>query len=121
MIVKYPGKFASPQDEALLREATKSLEAMSSTTGSVMAGLGNDNVAATWTYAQTQHGPGYILNLSDGESDVSAEFPQGIFRSKSNHDLASYRMVRLWGDLLEKRSHRLLQEILSSKTESPEQ
>jgi hypothetical protein len=119
MIVNYPIKYAGPNDEASLREATKLLEAKSSTPGSARAGLGNDNLTATWTYAETQDGPGYILKVSGGESEASAEFPLEFFRSKAKRDFPSYRITRLWGDLLQERSHRLLQEIWSSKTETP--
>jgi hypothetical protein len=92
---------------ALLEEATKHLEKV--------AGPSADLVRADWERAEDTGGRAvYTLRLSEGTGKVEASFTLNELRSPSH---MRYRLLRLWGDLLQIRSHRQLQEILSGGQE----
>ena len=62
---------------------------------------------------RTGHGPPiYVLTLSDPIGDqVSAQFYPSDLRGPNAAHLP-FRMARLWGDLLERHSHKQLEELM---------
>src|SRR5438552_3451260 len=91
--VKQPGN-----GYVLLQEATKVLDAV--------LGQSSSPVSAEWDYGQDERGrPRFRLTLSDFSGRVSADFTPSELRSAEQ---LRRRLVPLWGDLLQIRSHELL-------------
>jgi hypothetical protein len=85
----------------LLQQATKRLEEILGPS----AGL----VRAEWDRTEDARGrPLYTLRIADWAGSVSATFtPAELRDSEQMH----YCLVRLWGDLLQVRSHKQLEEL----------
>ena len=56
--------------------------------------------------------PIYTLTLSDPVAEVSADFYPSELRDQASPPLLPFLMARLWGDLLEKHSHKQLEELM---------
>jgi hypothetical protein len=112
MKVSYPEQVESPEDRAFLEQATNLLEKTMGTTSSGMANINStDDVTATWSM-QKQHGRTiYVLTLSDPTSEVRTEFLPSDLKYPSQARFLPFNMARLWGDLLEKRSHKQLEKL----------
>jgi hypothetical protein len=73
-------------------------------------------VRAEWDQAENGRGrPAYTLRLTDGPEEVTTTFAAEELRAPRE---LRYRLIRLWGDLLEKRSHRQLKELVSASDEA---
>lgn len=124
MNIIYPDRIDSPEDSVLLRQASNLLERAAGTTASGMAAIGTtSNVTAAWSLQKRNGRPVYLLKVSDADSEVSAEFLPSDLRNPAQARFLPYHMARLWGDLLEKRSHKQLHELMnpSGRTEMPGQ
>jgi hypothetical protein len=90
------------QGHRLLEQATQLLEEVLGQS----AGL----VAAEWDQLVDERGRKYyILNLSDpGAGTRTVKFAPGELSSPTH---LRYRLYRLWGDLLQDRSHKQLKEL----------
>jgi hypothetical protein len=85
----------------LLQQATKRLEEV--------LGSSAGQVKAEWDRTEdAKRRIIYTLRLSDWTGSVSAAFTPDELQSPS---LMRYRFVRLWGDLLQVRSHKQLEEL----------
>jgi hypothetical protein len=104
MDVKYPDTGAQPGDEhALLAMATRLLEEAA---GSA------PNLKIEWDRSNDENGrPVYTLRLSDRSGSASGGFSPEDLRDTTH---LRYRLIRLWGDLLQARSHKQLQELLGA-------
>ena len=112
MNVIYPDKVDRLQDSALLQEATKLLEKTTRTTSSGMPAVSSaSDVTAVWSLQERDGRPVYVLKLSDPASDATTEFLPSDLRNPGQSRDLPFRLARLWGDLLEKRSHKLLEEL----------
>ncbi|HKB05878.1 MAG TPA: hypothetical protein VKD90_27025 [Gemmataceae bacterium] len=100
-----------PEEYAALQAATEILEEVSTRSG--------ESVTAEWDKTSDPHGgPAYVLRLSDWSGSATAIFaPKNLELS----NLLWARMYRLWGDLLENRSHRLSAEMASSASAGGEE
>lgn len=88
----------------LIQQATKQLEEA--------VGISNDSVRAEWTQKSDTHGrPVIILRLTDWTGTVQSQFSSDDLRSPLPLDL---RLLRLWGDLLQIRSHRQVDDLRQS-------
>src|SRR5947209_4414721 len=86
---------------ALLQQATERLKKI--------LGTSADRVSVEWDRGQDVRGRAqYTLKLSDHTGQVAASFAPDEL-SLSAH--MRYRLLDLWGDLLQVRSHKLLQEL----------
>jgi hypothetical protein len=86
---------------ALVKPATEILEEV--------VGPSSERVKVEWNRTEDARGrPLYSLRLSDGTDSVSATFAASELRCSTH---LHYRMVRLWGDLLQLRSHKLLEDL----------
>jgi hypothetical protein len=82
----------------LLQQATARLEEV--------VGSSAGQVQAEWNRTKDSRGRTiYTLRLSDWTGTVSADFAPDELQSSS----LRYRLLRLWGDLLQVRSHKLLE------------
>jgi hypothetical protein len=104
-------------DRTLLEKASSMLQATAGTTSSGLPALGSDiNASATWSSeARPGKHPVYRLKLSDSASEVSSDFYVADLQDHAHSSLLPYRIARLWGDLLEKRSHRQLEELMKGR------
>ncbi len=125
MNVIYP-QSVEPSDRPLLERATRLLEALVNTTSSGapainttsstgLATIGTpQDLTATWSKRTEDGHLIYVLTLSDPVAQVSAQFYPSDLQDKAySPPLLNFRMARLWGDLLEKRSHRQLEKLLN--------
>ena len=88
--------------ELLARQATHQLEEA--------IGPAAPRVSAFWDLSDD--GRAVTLQLTDAPESVNARFELGqLGKSPINDDL---RFIRLWGDLLQERSHRQLQQLKAS-------
>jgi hypothetical protein len=118
MNVTYPDIYTSPEDRVLLQKATELLERTIGTTSSGLASIGNTSgIRATWTLEQRNRRPVYVLKLSDATSNVSDDFLPSELRDQAKPPMLPFRLARLWGDLLEQRSHRQLGELMKGRQE----
>jgi len=93
-----------PKDFAALQEVTNMLEEVTRQSGDV--------VTAEWDKTRDPHGgPAFVLRLSDWSGSANRIF--GPSDLQPNNMLWS-QLYALWGDLLQERSHRLLEEIRGS-------
>jgi hypothetical protein len=108
MNVKYTDRVGQGGEAlALLQHATKLLEGV--------LGRSAPRVEAAWDRAEDGGGRAlYTLRLSEGTEEASARFTPDELRDAGG---LRYRLLRLWGDLLQERSHRQLQELLSGGRE----
>jgi hypothetical protein len=92
------------EESALLQGATRRLEDVLGQS----AGL----VTAEWDRVQDERGrPPYRLTISDRTGSVSTDFALTELTSSSH---MRGRLLQLWGDLLQIRSHRQLQVLTES-------
>jgi hypothetical protein len=92
------------EDFALLQRATKCLEEV--------LGKSTNDVQAEWDQRQDARGRAtYTLRISDWTGSVSVDFTPDELQSPSQ---VRYRMLRLWGDLLQIRSHKQLEELMGA-------
>ena len=97
---------ADPSLLALVHRANESLE----------AGLGRSSgtVSASWRLLEDDRGRPFLqLIISDWSGRAEAVFAPDDLK---NDRYVQGRMIRLWGDLLEIRSHKLLEEIRAAST-----
>jgi hypothetical protein len=107
----YP-ESASSYERSLLQNATSVLERTASTTSSGAPGFTMPTEISTiWATRMEQGRLRYVLTLSDGVSEVKSEFYPSDLEDRASPPLLSFRMARLWGDLLEKQSHRRLEAL----------
>jgi hypothetical protein len=93
------------EGETLVRHATRRLEEV--------VGPAAPHVTAEWDLGEDERGKAvFVLRLSDGSVSVSATFTP---EEMAAGGLMRLRFIRLWGDLLQERSHRQLQELTSSR------
>jgi hypothetical protein len=125
MVITYPHDIA-PLNRALLEKATQILESTMNktssggpainTSGSVPTfGGERTNIHVTWN-TKKQHGREmYVLTIADSDDDVSvnAAFSFSDLQDRSTPLQLPPRMARLWGDLLEMRSHKYLRQLLT--------
>ncbi len=103
MNVIFTEKAKREQYERLL-EATKVLEEVLGPSAKI--------VSAEWDRGENERGRiVYTLKVRDYTGEVSAAFDPDELRSLSD---LRYRLLRLWGDLLQIRSHKQLQELTES-------
>src|SRR5438105_5463422 len=101
MNVTYGEKTDHKPEYALLQEATRRLEEV--------LGQSADLVAVEWKRGQDERGRLlYTLRLSDFAGAVSATFAPDELRSPSHQ---RYRLLDLWGDLLQVRSDAQMKKI----------
>jgi hypothetical protein len=94
----------------LLQQATMRLEEI----GGPSAG----QVKAEWDRAEDSRGRTiYTLRLSDWTGAVSAAFAPEELRNSTH---MRYRLLRLWGDLLQVRSDKLLQDLTGNGSQAGE-
>jgi len=105
MIVTYSDKAKQCGEEyVLLQQATMLLEGVLGPSASL--------VTVEWDRREDSQGRIlYPLRLSDWTGAVSASFAPDELRSPSHMRV---RLYRLWGDLLQVRNHKLLQEMAKS-------
>jgi len=111
MDATYPESI-SPTDRSYLVEATKLLERTINTSG--LPSITSRDVKIYWS-KKTEHARLlYVLTITDPDthSEVSDVFYPSDLQDRASPPLLPFRMVRLWGDLLEKNSHKHLQELL---------
>lgn len=88
----------------LIQQATKQLEDV--------VGTSNDSVRAEWDQTSDNHGrPVITLRLTDWTGTVQAQFRPNDLKSPLPLEL---RLLRLWGDLLQIRSHRQVDDLRHS-------
>jgi hypothetical protein len=91
---------------ALVQHATQRLEEIVPSTGPVVA---------EWDRTEDHTGrPRYLLKLSGFDSEVRDEFAPDELASDPEMGV---RLSRLWGDLLQVRSHKLIQELIGGQPE----
>lgn len=102
MNIKYPDSLrTSNGDSDVLQSVSKQLEEM--------AGNSIIPASAEWEIIQDQRGNRrYNLKLLDYLGQISGEFTVAEMRSPRQ---MRRRLIRLWGDHLEMRSHRLLKKL----------
>jgi hypothetical protein len=98
------------QGDGLLQRATALLEEV--------IGPASGRVSAAWGREENGRGrPVYTLRLIDGPEEVTAAFtPEELRDARA----LRYRFIRLWGDLLQTRSHRQLKELVGAESEAGE-
>jgi hypothetical protein len=85
----------------LLQKVTEQLEDI--------VGKSAEQVTAEWKRGQDKRGRTlYTLNISDSTEQVAADFAPQELRSPSQMRL---RLLELWGDFLQVRSHKQLQKL----------
>ncbi len=93
----------SSEGYSLLQQATTCLEEV--------IGLSADLVKAEWDCIKdVRQRTLYTLRLSDWSGEVSASYTQDQLQSLPK---LRYGLIRLWGDLLQVRSHKQLQRLTS--------
>ena len=86
---------------ALVRRADELLE--------LELGRSSPQVSASWSLSQNEQGNTFLrLEISDWSGRVGTSFAPDELRSDQQ---TKGRMIRLWGNLLQIRSHKLLDEI----------
>jgi hypothetical protein len=82
-----------------------------------VAGPSASLVKAEWDRREDPKGRAlYTLRLSDWSGAVSADFAPDELTSRD----VRYRLIRLWGDLLQVRSHKQLQKLTSGTDQTEE-
>jgi len=95
----------SSYDELLALQATQRLEEA--------IGPPAPRVSATWDLDEDERGRAAItLELADATESAKARFEPSELARDSNR--TRLRFIRLWGDVLQEKSHRLLQKLLAS-------
>jgi hypothetical protein len=96
-----------PKEYAALQAVTEILEQVAARSG--------ESVTAEWDKTTDPHGgPAFVLRLSDWSGTASAVFaPQDLTVT----NLLWARLYRVWGDLLQNRSHRLIGEMTAAAAE----
>jgi hypothetical protein len=92
----------SAGDFAALLQATAQLDKI--------VGPSATAVTASWDRSDEGHHRQYVLRLSDWSGEVSARFSPSELRSP---DRMRWSLLRLWGDLLELRSEKQLEKLMS--------
>jgi hypothetical protein len=109
MKVTYTDRARFSGDEfGLLQQATAQLEELSGPSG--------NDVVACWD--RDEHQQHYVLRLSDWSGEVSEQFDSGKLSSSRQ---LRWSLRNLWGDLLQVRSHKLLDKLVGAgePTENP--
>jgi hypothetical protein len=91
------------KDLVALQEATAQLEKI--------AGASAKDVTATWDRSDNGHRSQYGLRLADWSGEVSERFYPSELRSP---DHLRWSLLQLWGDLLQLRSQKLFEKLISS-------
>jgi hypothetical protein len=109
MNVTYSDKLKQSADLfPLVRQATEELEKVVAPPPDLGTLVG-ERPSAEWDYEQDENGQsGVILRLSDWSGSVVEHFTQ---KELADHDYLSGRLIRLWGDLLQIRSHKQLLKV----------
>lgn len=129
MNITYPEKI-DLQDRSLLEKATRLLEGTMTRTSSGgpainttgdyprFGGEGSD-IRAIWTAEVENSCQLYRLTVSDplAEVSVNAVFSPSDLQDRGLPRRLPYRMARLWGDYLEKRSHEELRKAIITRKE----
>jgi hypothetical protein len=101
MKVIYTDKAKKAAEFDLLQRATADLEEI--------AGPSGAEVTATWD--RSDNGRLYVLRLSDWSGEVSRQFyVSELWSAKQSR----WPLLRIWGDLLELRSHKLMDKLLGT-------
>jgi hypothetical protein len=90
-------------DFAALQQAMAQLEKI--------IGPSATSVTASWDRSDEGHRHQYVLRLSDWSGEVSDRFYASELRSP---DRMRWSLLRLWGDLLELRSQKQFEKLISS-------
>ncbi len=95
------------RNEGELQRATKVLEEV--------IGRSFEKYTAEWDKTADGNGrSNFRLRLSDRTGEIRAEFAPAEFQNQSH---LRRRLIRLWGDLLEIRSHKLLDDLMGDAEE----
>jgi hypothetical protein len=90
-----------PEEYALLQRATAYLEEVAGSSGA--------GVTVSWDRSDSGHRYRYLLRLSDFTGEASETFfPSELWSSKRMR----WPLLRLWGDLLQIRSHKLMDKLI---------
>ena len=75
-------------------------------------GPSGDIVTAEWDRTEDDNGRAlYTLRICDPSGETKAKFPP---EELNNRDYMRIRLYHLWGDILEKRSHKQLEALLNT-------
>jgi hypothetical protein len=109
MNVTYSDKIKQPADLfALVRQATEELEKVVAPPPD-LGPLVGERPSGEWDYEEDQRGRWLVvLRLSDWSGTVIGRFTR---EELADHDYLSGRLIRLWGDLLQIRSHKQLLKV----------
>lgn len=100
-VVIDPAIQANPALVALVRRANELLE--------LELGRSSHQVSASWSLAHNERGRPFLrLEISDWTGRAETTFAPDELKSDGH---TQGQMIRLWGDLLQIRSHKLLDEI----------
>ncbi len=124
MNITYPEN-VDPMDRVLLEKATKLLEKTITTTSSGVPAMNTTsgglpsigtarNININWTSKKDNGRLFYVLTVSSPDAEANAVFYPSDLHDRAFPPVLSFRMARLWGDLLEKHSHKQFRELMRS-------
>ena len=119
MDVTYPPS-VNPIDKPYLERTTELLKTTIKTTSSGVPTTSGEfpsiattrDVGISWSTRAVPGQPSYLLTITSSGVQVSSEFYPADLQDRSPSPLLPFRMARLWGDLLEKLSHKQFGEFM---------